>query len=54
MAHFACQKCGEPYDAFPPNETYRKVSKYSDRNTIPTTNKCNLCGNINRIYWRTQ
>jgi ribosomal protein L32 len=54
MAHFACQKCGEPYDAFPPNETYKKVSKYSDRNTMPTTNKCNLCGNINRIYWRIQ
>jgi len=54
MVQFGCPKCGESYEAFPPDETHRKVSKYPDRNTIPTTNKCNICGNINRIYWRTQ
>ncbi len=54
MAHFSCPKCGEPYDAFPPDDKHRKVSKFPDRNTIPVTNKCNICGTINRIYWRTQ
>ncbi len=43
MAHFSCPKCGEPYDAFPPDDKHRKVSKFPDRNTIPVTNKCNIC-----------
>lgn len=54
MVRFACLKCGESYNAFPPNETHRKVSKYPDRNTIPATIKCNICGNTIRIYWRSQ
>jgi ribosomal protein L32 len=53
MTHFSCPKCGETYDAFPPDEKHRKASKFPDRNTMPVTNKCNICGTINRIYWRT-
>ena len=52
MGLFACPKCGESYHAFPPNNTHRKSSRYPDRNTIPTTLKCEMCGTINRIYWK--
>ena len=52
MGLFACPKCGESYHAFPPNSTHKKSSRYPDRNTIPTTLKCEMCGTINRIYWK--
>ncbi len=52
MTRFACPKCGESYDAFPPDETHRKISRYPDRNTIPSSVKCETCGATNRIYWR--
>ena len=52
MGLFACPKCGESYNAFPPNSTHKKSSRYPDRNTIPSTMKCEVCGTVNRIYWK--
>ncbi len=53
MRLFACPKCGETYNAFPPDEMHTISSKYPDRNTIPVNTKCEMCGHINTIYWKS-
>ena len=53
MTMFACPKCGESYIATPPDSDHKKSTKYPDRDTIPTSIKCKMCGNLNTIYWKS-
>lgn len=52
MALFACPKCGESFISKPPDSVHKKSVKYPDRDTIPETIECKMCGNINTIYWK--
>ena len=53
MTVFACPKCGESYIATPPDSDHKKSTKYPDRDTIPTSFECKMCGNLNTIYWKS-
>ena len=53
MTLFACPKCGESYKVLPPDSDHKKSTKYPDRDTIPTSVECKMCGNLNTIYWKS-
>ncbi len=53
MTLFACPKCGESYNVTPPDSDHKKPTKYPDRDTIPTSIECKMCGTLNTIYWKS-
>ena len=40
-------------NATPPDSNHKKSTKYPDRDTIPTSIECKMCGNLNTIYWKS-
>ena len=51
---FSCIKCGNPYEAYPPDDKHRiatMLSEEAKKDHIIVKYICKNCGNINILYW---
>lgn len=50
---FSCLNCGNPFDAYPPDDSHdtasRNEGEYEDK--IKVNYICKECKNVNTIYW---
>jgi hypothetical protein len=58
VENFACQNCGEPYQAYPPDSTFKKalLKPCENNEGDPNHNRkqfyeCKNCDHKNELYW---
>jgi len=52
---FSCPECGNPYDAYPPDDRHTTASlekpEEAEGSVIPITHDCLVCKTPITIYW---
>lgn len=53
MRRFSCINCGNPFDAYAPDQEHNTATRDSGKydNSIRVNHKCSNCGHDNFIYW---